>query len=79
MWMLALDEYESRHICPICGMDTDFCHDQEAVECVFAGADVETCFVGEMRELAMKAFADSGEVQAPNSQTTRMRPRARHH
>lgn len=73
--MLALDEYESRHVCPVCGMDTDFCHDWDQVHEVFAGADVETCFVGEMRELAMTSFAKSGTVMAPNSQTTRMRPR----
>ena len=68
--MLALKAYENAHICPVCGMDIDFCHDEHKVRSVFSGAGVEQCFVGQMREHAMKKFADSGVVDAPNSLTT---------
>ena len=74
-WMLALQSYENGRKCPVCGMDITFCHDQEKVHRAFKGADVETCFVGEMREQAMRRFADSGEVKAPNSQTTKLNMR----
>jgi hypothetical protein len=71
-WMLALDTYEKAHICPICGMDIAFCHDKTQVAEAFTGAQVDNCFVGEMRENAMRKFADSGVVQAPNSKTTKL-------
>jgi hypothetical protein len=71
-WMLALQTYENAHVCPVCGMDTDFCHDKALVAGVFSGAGVDTCFVGEMREKAMQRYTQSGVVQAPNSQTTRL-------
>jgi predicted RNA-binding Zn-ribbon protein involved in translation (DUF1610 family) len=71
-WMLALQTYETAHKCPVCGMDIEFCHDEHKVRETFQGAGVETCFVGAMREQAMKKFSDSGVVQAPNSQTTKL-------
>lgn len=74
-WMMALDIYESSHKCPVCGMDISFCHDEHAVKTAFSDADVETCFVGEMREKAMTRFSESGIVEAPNSQTTKLKPR----
>lgn len=74
-WMMALDTYERAHKCPVCGMDISFCHDQVAVATVFKDAAVDTCYVGRMRELAMEKFAQSGTVEAPNSQTTRLNPR----
>lgn len=70
--MLALQAYENAHVCPVCGMDIDFCHDEQQVRNVFKRSDVTTCFVGEMREKSMRAFAESGEVIAPNSQTTKL-------
>ena len=74
-WMLALDSYETSHKCPVCGMDTEICHDEHAVRTLFAGAGVETCFVGAMREQAMQRFEKSGTVQNPGSQTTTMIPK----
>ncbi|GAA6124170.1 hypothetical protein BPY_22780 [Bifidobacterium psychraerophilum] len=74
-WMLALDTYEKAHICPVCGMDTDFCHDKQQVTALFASAQVDSCFIGEMRENAMQRFADSGIVQTPHSKTTTLIPR----
>lgn len=71
-WMLALETYERAHVCPVCGMDTRFCHDEQAVASAYSGADVETCFVGQLRERALRAYTDSGEVKAPNSQTTKL-------
>ena len=71
-WMLALQIYENAHVCPVCGMDIDFCHDEHQVRSVFKRSDVTTCFVGEMREKSMRAFAESGDVIAPNSQTTKL-------
>jgi hypothetical protein len=56
-------------------MDIEFCHDEHKVRETFQGAGVETCFVGAMREQAMKKFSDSGVVQAPNSQTTKLIPK----
>ena len=74
-WMMALDTYERAHKCPVCGMDISFCHDRHAVRAAFSGAAVETCFVSEMREKAMASFQESGIVEAPNSQTTKLNPR----
>ena len=74
-WMMALDAYEHGHKCPVCGMDIGFCHDEMAVATAFRNAGVETCHVGRMRELAMAQFAESGTVDAPNSQTTKLNPR----
>jgi hypothetical protein len=74
-WMSALQIYENSRKCPVCGMDTDFCHDEEKVRALFAGGQVETCFVGQMREQAMQEFAKSGTVLAPNSQTTSLVPK----
>lgn len=74
-WMMALDIYETAHKCPVCGMDLSFCHDELAVATAFKGAGVETCYVGRMRELAMNQYAESGTVEAPNSQTTKLKPR----
>lgn len=69
-WMLALQSYENAYICPVCGMDIGFCHDEHRVRATFTNAGVETCFIGQMRETAMQKFSESGVVQAPNSQTT---------
>lgn len=74
-WMMALDIYETAHKCPVCGMDTGFCHDEIAVAQTFKGAGVETCYVGQMREQAMDRYAASGTVTAPHSQTTTLKPR----
>ena len=73
--MLALQSYENARRCPVCGMDTDFCHDQQKVYETFRGATVDVCFVGEMREKAMRRYEQSGTVQTPGSLTTRMTPR----
>lgn len=74
-WMLALDLYEHTHICPLCGMDTAICHDEEKFEQLFDGADVYMCFASQAREFALQKYAKSGIVEAPHSQTTRLRPR----
>ena len=74
-WMLALQTYENAHVCPVCGMDIDFCHDEHQVRETYSDAGVETCFIGAMRETAMRKFSDSGIVQAPNSQTTNLIPK----
>lgn len=71
-WMLALQSYENSRKCPICGMDISFCHDEQQVSAVFSGSDVETCFISAMRERALRNFAESGTVDAPNSQTTKL-------
>ncbi|MDF7665734.1 hypothetical protein [Bifidobacterium sp. ESL0745] len=76
-WMLALQEYEASFKCPRCGMPIEFCHDQDKVEAVFSGAGVETCFVSEMQEKALRKFSESGIVEAPDSQTTKLKPRIR--
>lgn len=74
-WMLALDLYEQTHVCPLCGMDPAICHDEDKFKQLFDGADVYMCFASQAREFAMQRYAKSGVVEAPHSQTTRLRPR----
>lgn len=76
-WMLALQAYETSVKCPRCGMPTDLCHDEERVSELFVGAGVETCFVSEMQEKALRKFSASGTVEAPESQTTKLKMRPR--
>ncbi|MDY4677586.1 MAG: hypothetical protein SO360_01800 [Bifidobacterium tsurumiense] len=71
-WMLALSMFENSRKCPLCGLDTEFCHDEDRVHAAFAGGQVEMCFVSQLREQAMRKYADSGVVQDPNSVTTRL-------
>lgn len=70
--MRALRMYEQRVQCPLCGMDVQFCHDEDAVRHVFAGGQVEICFVTELREKAMRRYTESGVVKNPHSQTTKL-------
>ena len=70
--MRALRTYEQRVQCPLCGMDVKFCHDEDVVRGVFAGGQVEICFVTEMREKAMRRYTESGLVKNPHSQTTKL-------
>ena len=71
-WMRALHAYEQSVVCPLCGLDIRFCHDEDAVRREFAGGQVEICFVTEMRETAMRRYTESGEVKNPHSQTTKL-------
>lgn len=73
--MLALDSYENSRTCSLCGLPTSFCHDENHVRQAFSGGDVETCFVTQMREKAVKQFEESGTVQYPNSNTTTLIPK----
>ena len=75
LWMLALDLYERTRICPLCGMDMGICHDEERFNSMFKGADVYMCFASQAREFALKRYGESGIVEAPHSQTTRLTPR----
>lgn len=74
-WMLALQRYENSQICPLCGMPKSICHDEETVSEMFSRGAVETCFVSAMRERAVQKFNDSGTVETPHSQTTKLVPR----
>ncbi|KFI94677.1 hypothetical protein [Bifidobacterium scardovii] len=74
-WMLALNVYESG-LCPLCGMSVDFCHDQDKVEHAYRGAQVELCFVSQLREQAMRDYEASGSVDT-HAQTTSLMPRPR--
>ena len=72
--MLALDRYEHGLKCPLCGMDTAICHDEDRTERLFAGAQVELCFVTQLRERAMSRYEASGVVDT-QAQTTTLIPR----
>ncbi|MFR7436341.1 hypothetical protein [Bifidobacterium adolescentis] len=74
-WMRALDLYEKLHECPLCGLSTDLCHDQGKVDQLFAGAQVETCWITFQRERAMRKYEESGTVLAPHAQTANLIPR----
>lgn len=74
-WMLALDMYEQQHICPLCGLDMSVCHDEDEFNRRYSRADVYLCFASQAREFAMKKYEESGVVEAPHSQTTRLVPR----
>ena len=71
-WMRALRIHETRVQCPLSGMDVTFCHDEDAVRHTFAGVQVESCFVTELREKAMRRYTESGVVKNPHSQTTKL-------
>lgn len=71
-WMLALQAYENR-LCPLCGMDTSICHDEEKTRALYTGVQVELCFVTQMRERAMEAYESSGSVDT-HAQTTKLIP-----
>ena len=73
--MRALDLYERLHECPLCGLSTDLCHDQDKVDRLFAGAQVETCWITFQRERAMRKYEDSGPVLSPHAQTASLIPR----
>lgn len=73
--MRALDLYERLHECPLCGLSTDLCHDQGKVDSLFAGAQVETCWITFQRERAMRQYEESGTVLAPHAQTANLIPR----
>ena len=73
--MRALDLYERLHECPLCGLDTRLCHDQDKVDRLFSGAQVETCWVTFKRERAMRKYEESRTVLAPNAQTASLIPR----
>lgn len=73
--MRALDLYERLHECPLCGLSTDLCHDQGKVDSLFAGAQVETCWITFQRERAMRKYEESGMVLAPHAQTANLIPR----
>lgn len=75
--MRALALYERTHECPLCGLDTSLCHDQDAVDGLFAGAEIETCWITFQRERAMRKFEESGTVLAPHAQTANLIPRQR--
>ena len=74
-WMRALRAYEQTVTCPLCGMDVQFCHDEDAVHHMFAGGQVEICFVTEMREKAMRRSTESGGGTNPEPQSTTPVPR----
>lgn len=74
-WMLALQTFDDSRICGLCGMPRDFCHDEKQVHEVFKEGVVETCFVTQMREKAVRKFEESGRVDTPNSQTTKLIPK----
>lgn len=73
--MRALDLYERLHECPLCGLSTDLCHDQGKVDRLFAGAQVETCWITFQRERAMRKYEESGTVLTPHAQTASLIPR----
>ncbi|PKZ14043.1 hypothetical protein CYJ32_07405 [Alloscardovia omnicolens] len=62
-------------MCPVCGLDPEFCHDKDKVKDIFAYADIETCYVGVMREERMRAYQKNHkDDDAPNSRLTRLVP-----
>ncbi|PLS23783.1 hypothetical protein BLI708_00385 [Bifidobacterium imperatoris] len=65
MWMLALQSYENR-ICPLCGMDTRVCHDQDAFEALRLKGEVELCFAAYERNRALEEYRGSGSPD-PNA------------
>lgn len=74
--MRALRLYERLHECPLCGLSTDICHDQDEVDRLFAAdAEIETCWVTFKRERAMRKYEESGTVLAPHAQTATLIPR----
>ncbi|PLS25974.1 hypothetical protein [Bifidobacterium parmae] len=74
-WMLALQAYEDG-LCPVCGMPTRVCHDQDETERRWAGADVEICNVAYLRNKALRSYRDSGapDPDADGAITTRLTP-----
>lgn len=73
-WIIALQTYENQHICPLCGMDRDFCHDYKKVHDVFYNAEVDTCFISEMREQALDAYYKKDGPGSKHSQLTHLNP-----
>jgi hypothetical protein len=73
--MRALRLYERLHECPLCGLSTDICHDQDKIDRLFDGAEIETCWVTFKRERAMRKYEESGTVLAPHAQTATLIPR----
>lgn len=59
LWMLSLQEYENR-LCPICGMDSLICHDQDRFEALHAQGRTELCFAQYERNRALGEYRDSG-------------------
>lgn len=74
--MLALQAYEKR-LCPLCGMDTNICHDQQTIEHLYRQAEVELCFTTYKRNQALAAYRDSGapDPNAAGAITTSLTPR----
>lgn len=76
--MLALASYENR-TCPLCGMDTAICHDEDRFEEAFARGEVELCFATHMRNKALEEYKASGvaDPAAAGAVSTRLVPRPR--
>lgn len=72
MWMRALNLYEATHICPLCGLDMSICHDENEFNKRYKHADVYLCFASQAREFALQKYQQSGLVEAPHSQTTKL-------
>lgn len=74
--MLALQAYENR-VCPLCGMDTAICHDEERFEGAWARGEVELCFATHMRNKALEEYRASGsqDPAAAGAVSTRLIPR----
>ncbi|RSX56775.1 hypothetical protein [Bifidobacterium samirii] len=74
--MLALQAYESQ-VCPLCGMHTSTCHDEESVTSLYRTGRVEVCFATQMRNRAIQEFESSGTVpdDMRGAVTTTLTPR----